>query len=383
MDDPDMPDWEKHADFLGDGRQVLPRCDHSKQLGSGTDASVILYEYKVAGHCRRYAVKLPASYADAALRTEIHNLRILSRHRRHPNIVNYLGHDDEFPTEPVGPALFLEYADYGDLHSYCENLFTKVRRMPEVTVWKILLDLTSAIDYIHNGLGENQAYCHSDMKPANILVFFKISDFGRMRPFFPGTYDRFNGTFEYAPPHPERENVDPAIDIWAIAASISFAVFQTNPVENRENFITWYNNDRQVNPGGEKLSLETKLDSCHRDIRRYLYRPLNVPKEQQIELYQVRPSLAVEPYSNEVQHWYQRCYMLEKNDRMTAVELRIFIPRTARTNIALYALDWRQKRHERQKILIENERRRAGREPELPVPPVQGDLTVDYGEQDL
>ena len=310
------------------------------------------------------------------------------------NIANYLGHDDSFETEPIRPALFLEYALYGDLVSYCDNLFTRVSRMPEVTVWKITLDLTQAIEYIHNQLGDNKHYCHSDMKPSNVLVcrpegmkdngfplipIFKISDFGRMRAFKPSQAEGFYGTYEFAPPKPERDTADPATDIWAVAATISFAVFRTEPVEHIESFVNRWNNDRQLNPKAEVLDVHTRLENYHREIRDYLYRPLNVSKNEQVNKYQVHPAHAVEPYSNEVQHWYQRCYRLKKEDRMTAAHLRVFIPRTAVSNIHLYAVEWRRQRWEM--MNEQNERRRADGQQELPAD--YGDLTTDYGDQDL
>lgn len=44
-----------------------------------------------------------------------------------------------------------------------------LEKFPEVTIWKILADISKAVDWLHNGL--KVKYVHGDVKPDNFLVF--------------------------------------------------------------------------------------------------------------------------------------------------------------------------------------------------------------------
>ncbi|KAF2639358.1 kinase-like protein [Massarina eburnea CBS 473.64] len=355
--------------WIGDGREYMQHARHVQNLGEGTDGIVAKYRHE-RGHA--LAVKIPTKSRGAidGLWTEITNLHLLTRAGRHENIVKHLGWDENW--QPGIPALFIELAAYGDLEHYSRILFSKTNRMPELTVWKIIHDLSSALHYIHNQLPDGNHYCHSDMKPGNILVchprgmkksesglfplapVFKISDFGRMTKFDPDKVKSFQGTVEYAPPMPERAITTPACDIWAIAASISYAVFRTHPIENRKDFIARYNTDWRINPHRKVLKLDEPLTYEHRALRAIQKRDLNVEQDQQ-NAQGIPHELCVVPYSDNLQFWYSMCYEHPQN-RITAETLNDLLLPTAEKNIIHWAREFeREKRAIRAQTIDTNE----------------------------
>jgi serine/threonine protein kinase len=339
---------EMDHDWIGNGVEFLQSSRKMKHIGAGSDGIVELFQHKTG---RYFVVKRAQQYPEAIenLHAEVRNIQKLGIH---PNIIKMIGFQIETP-----PALFLEYANYGDMGKYSEEVFCKARarKIPEATVWKAMLDLSKGIDYLHNQLG-GVPYCHGDIKPLNIFVTrpgnisgngvrllptFKIGDLGRMKVFDPNVKQPFHGTSEYAPPLPEREHFHPAVDIWGIAASISELVFRTIPVESQEDFIKRYNASRDMNPEGHVLRLGAPLNQNHRYLQGIRYRPLNVTKRDQIEKHDIRAFHAIEPYSDALNAFYELCYNFQKEKRVTADTLQKYLVPTAERNVELYTMKYK------------------------------------------
>ncbi len=71
----------------------------------------------------------------------------------------------------------MEYCEKGDLNEYLKRLGPHFN-VPEWRVWKLLIQMCLALDYIHS-----QGIVHADLKPQNILLAgkdyeIKLADFG-------------------------------------------------------------------------------------------------------------------------------------------------------------------------------------------------------------
>lgn len=69
----------------------------------------------------------------------------------------------------------MEYANGGDVSQLIEQAKEKKKRVSENTVWRILLNVAEAVDYLHK-----HDIAHRDIKPANIFKDktsgFKLGD---------------------------------------------------------------------------------------------------------------------------------------------------------------------------------------------------------------
>jgi serine/threonine protein kinase len=130
----------------------------------------------------------------------------------------------------------------------------KLGRPSEATVWKLLRDVSLALDYMHNKFPKR--YVHNDIKPANILVtfpqcwklldgapakpVFQLTDFARMVAFpTPRNTDPNSsiGTWEYSPNGRENTTMRPSRDIWALGCTLQRFALGIEAVESHEDFI--------------------------------------------------------------------------------------------------------------------------------------------------
>lgn len=94
----------------------------------------------------------------------------------HPHIVGYI---DSFTNEDKF-CLVMEYCERGDLSNYLRRVTAPPLKMdiPELKVWRFFIQMCLGLDHMHN-----LCIVHSDIKPANILLYgkelnVKLADFG-------------------------------------------------------------------------------------------------------------------------------------------------------------------------------------------------------------
>jgi serine/threonine protein kinase len=138
-------------------------------------------------------------------------------------------------------TICLERANSGCL----AKLIYKSETISEQTIWKLILDVSAALSYLHEGcLPEHpkgrpgwSSIIHNDLKPANILckvdkdgnLSFVVTDFGLTT--FEPTAGNKPGTPEYL--HPEYPAVvTRAFDIWSLGCIVHEVITQQLPRYN-------------------------------------------------------------------------------------------------------------------------------------------------------
>jgi serine/threonine protein kinase len=225
--DSSSPSSEENPWKLENFSKYLTFAKHFKQLevlGDGSDGVVTLYQHKRNPLCK-VAVKTPkrrVEFCVNAIANEVINLEIVGNHDHCGGMLaSIMGFQAD-----IGwvQAAILPHCVWGDATNYQRHYHNQQYDaekgmpipLPEVTVLKLLCDISLGLDYLHNGLGT--AYVHGDLKPDNILVssppgytgegvplepIFKIADFARLKPFPAAAGERphrFFGTRAYAPP---------------------------------------------------------------------------------------------------------------------------------------------------------------------------------------
>lgn len=319
-------------------------------LGSGGDGTVYKYTHSYSNLV--VAIKRPLSSLGKCNKTILHEIATLEFLGHHPHIVTMLASSTR--NYGVGVAIVMECCKLGDLIRYrelwCkqERARGKPERPSELTVWKLLRDMSLGLDYLHNK--KNIRYVHNDFKPGNILVtypedwkkedgvpaepVFKITDFGRLTPFptvqgFQTTH--FKGTPEYAPPFEERRGaVRPSADIWGLGATIQLFVLGALPTISRETFI------KSRQEAGENYPRASDHAAWRSDEWRWriptLYRPLNVSKEVLKKEYDLAsPPQDHAPLSDQLNAWYFMMWREDRRLRIKSSELvKFVVPRIAK-----------------------------------------------------
>ncbi|CAI6264154.1 unnamed protein product [Periconia digitata] len=383
-------------DFIQSPKDFIKEATRERNLGAGADGQVSLFKHRHTGRC--VAVKyigenVSGDWREAAVNNLLNEIDRFKTLGAHPNIIKVVGWDADFDDHRAGmPALFLELATHGSMHDYQHRLRSYFSRVPELTLWKVMLDLSNGIDFLHNK--HNLQLVHGDIKPGNFLVVgppgvkefpllptFKFSDFGRMEAYDPKNAVEFLGTQAYAPPLEERwAGMAPAADIWGIGATLNELAFNTPPTQTDAQFLRSYNE--------AKTSSETDLDTDIlqnnlyvrkqvRSMRESTIRPLNASRERQIEEFNLPPSNTVEPYSNELQYWYDVCCQFEKKERATAKLLGRYLIPTAEANVEVYAASYNLDHNRLRRDIIAHNLKPGV--PKMVVPPLRANPTTDRG----
>jgi serine/threonine protein kinase len=315
-----------------------------RKLGAGADGAV--YEYEHVYSKALVAVKRPHGLQPTPVSQLIAEIDSLMSLGNHPHLASMITFSMNF--EPRGPAIFLEVCELGDVHSYRKMWLDqqykrgKSERPHEATVWKLLKDMSLALDYMHTKLPK--VYVHNDVKPANILVtfpsgwklsdgipvepVFKLTDFARMVSFPnpPNTNpDSFIGTWEYSPNGAENLTMRPSRDIWALGGTLQRFALGIDPVQSRQAFVFRRQFDRKPYPNPRDRGAWNR-DEVRRDFKR-MYRPLNATVETLMYQYDVAdpPSKAwikaYRPYSDTLNAWYQMLFQPLEAERITAASL--------------------------------------------------------------
>ena len=165
----------------------------SNLLGTGGSGSV----YKgILSDGTIVAVKVLNLQLESAFRSFDAECKVL-REIRHRNLVKVIS----TCTNLEFRALLLQYMSNGSLenwlysHNYCLNLAQRVN---------IMVDVASALEYLHNGNDKSESMVHCDLKPSNILLdedmVAHVGDFGIAKILVNATQTKTLGTLGYIAP---------------------------------------------------------------------------------------------------------------------------------------------------------------------------------------
>jgi eukaryotic-like serine/threonine-protein kinase len=244
-----------------EGRLVAGRYLLIRPLGRGGMGAVWLGEDQLAG--RQVAVKElrpPAGVSEAE--QDVFRRRALAEARSaarltHPNAVTLY---DVIPASPADDAVYLimEYVDGATLAQVIE----REGPLSEPRAAGIALQMLSILDAAR-ALG----IVHRDIKPANIMITaagqVKLADFG-IAHMVGGTRltgSGVIGTPAYmAPEQLQGLDITPAVDLWALGATLYNAVAGRNPFDRQTNLRLISSNTTQV-----ELHEEVTAGACESD----------------------------------------------------------------------------------------------------------------------
>jgi serine/threonine protein kinase len=224
-----------------EGRLVAGRYRLIRPLGRGGMGTVWLGEDQLAG--RQAAVKElrpPAGVSEAE--QDVFRRRALAEARSaarltHPNAVTLY---DVIPASPADDAVYLimEYVDGATLGQVIE----REGPLSEPRAAGIAQQMLSILDAAH-ALG----IVHRDIKPANIMITaagqVKLADFG-IAHMVGGTRltgSGVIGTPAYmAPEQLQGLDITPAVDLWALGATLYDAVAGRNPFDRQTTAATFH-----------------------------------------------------------------------------------------------------------------------------------------------
>ncbi|KAF9485940.1 hypothetical protein BDN70DRAFT_889660 [Pholiota conissans] len=153
-----------------------------EEVGSGEFGKVIKVQNKTSDAL--YAIKKSKQFEGAKHRLRLHEEVSILKHLsqaaksryvdgRHPNVLAYIDSWEE------NEALYIctELCESGNLARFLWEYGRVFPRLDEARVWKIVVDLSNGLRFIHDS-----GVIHLDLKPSNVFVTkegqFKIGDFG-------------------------------------------------------------------------------------------------------------------------------------------------------------------------------------------------------------
>jgi serine/threonine-protein kinase len=185
---------------------------------------------------RQFALKrlLPSHQKDAEAVRLFRAEGQLSRHLRHPNIV------EVYDVGGEGPAIFMvmdfiDGRDVGQIVKRCRQTGVYWPIDFAVYLTKVLLD---ALEYAHHATspaGESLGIIHCDVSPSNFFVSrtgeLKLGDFGVARSLIVKGPQQVMGKPYYLSPEALEGQVTLQVDLWAVAVTLYELLTQRRPFQ--------------------------------------------------------------------------------------------------------------------------------------------------------
>lgn len=225
-----------------------------KQIGSGTYGKVKA-AYNLTTSKKRALKIIPKSLLRRSKEKGVHTeLEILSL-TDHPNIIKIY----EYFEDKINYYLILELAQGESLFSF----ISKQRHLAEEQAKRILLQLISAVNYLHN-----RDILHRDLKTENIMVenedlSVKLLDFGAGVFLNKGKKLKdIVGSYHYIAPEVLKESYDFKCDLWSIGVIMFLMLFGYPPFRG--------NSPSQIKQGISEYSIDFSGLGCSEDARSLL-----------------------------------------------------------------------------------------------------------------
>ncbi|XP_020808794.1 serine/threonine-protein kinase Nek2-like [Drosophila serrata] len=206
----------------GQVEKSLRDYDVLAEIGSGSFATCYKVQERSTGEV--FALKgIDYDQLDEDKREALFSEITMLRELQHPNIVQYFHHFDSRVVKVL--HIVMECCAGGDLAQLVERARTERRRCEEPYIWRVLVQVCSALDCCHNGT--DRAIVHRDVKPANIFLDAagkaKLGDFGLAQMLRRDqSFDAaFVGTPVYMSPELVRgRRSDWKSDVWALGCVV-------------------------------------------------------------------------------------------------------------------------------------------------------------------
>lgn len=207
----------------------MDRYQIQEIIGSGGMGTVYRARDTHFQAVRLVAIKeMISNIADPLVRKNINQI-----YERESNILAALRHQSipriyDYHTQNDRAYLVMEYVngqDMDDLLSATSTFF------PEEQILNWAVELCDVLEYLHNHKPEPIIF--RDMKPSNIMVnqqnHVVLVDFGIAKVFESGSKNTMVGTQGYSPPDQYRGEATPAVDIYALGASLHHLLTLRDP----------------------------------------------------------------------------------------------------------------------------------------------------------
>ena len=170
----------------------------------------------------------------------------------HTNIVQYYGvHHINDNTIRI----LLENCELGDLTKLRYGYDLQRKPVPEIIVWRVFIDIATALAYCHHARMDKVSLLHTDLKPENIFVqndsatglpLFKLGDFGMSRFVYadasPAELHFNGGTHDFQPP--ELPILGMPADVWALGAVIHDLCLHEPPIDTTKDTSKFSRKDK-------------------------------------------------------------------------------------------------------------------------------------------
>ncbi|KAF2182657.1 kinase-like protein [Zopfia rhizophila CBS 207.26] len=212
-------------------------------LKEGGQASTELWRHSSGG---LVVAKRPYPESARQVREEADILKSILGPAKCSSIVEIIG-ECEIPNAPS--AVLLEFCDGGDLWEYRIDADEFEKNIPESFIFKILVQLSSAVAYLHTGYGTKHylsgswaPVAHRDIKANNVLLLkntcnvdpiIKLADFGcaAVGQDIQEQERCLIGTAAWQGPEAKLPLVTKATDIWGIGAVIHWLAASEMPID--------------------------------------------------------------------------------------------------------------------------------------------------------